>query len=276
MPQKFLTHFKSPLNILECFGLWKVKGKRSYCGFGAISIFIMINFISPLVYVLKSASFEEDAVNIFFIYLGPTFKVINFLWRIKSIENLYIALLELLEITKLDKDEAKVKFMKHAKFMTRVFIIFFGSLLFSASTDISVPFMEKRLPYKTWIPYNYNSNVYIFWMTSVLQVVLAMIGSSIAVCIEIIPIFFIAMADIFLIDLLEKMETMSENEEASDDEMVECVKRHLKIKEYVLKIENQFSLTFFAQVLSSASFICLTVFQLSKVNLLPAVEFFVS
>lgn len=274
MPQTFLTHFKSPLNILEYFGLWQAKGKRFYCGFVAISIFVVINFIFPLVYVLKSESFEEDAVNIFFIYLGPTIKVINFLWRKKSIENLYNALLDLLQITKLDKNEAKIKFMSHAKFMTRVFVFCFGSTLFSALTDISVPLMENRLPYTTWIPYNYNSNAYVFWITSVSQVVLAMVGSSFAICIEIIPIFFIAMADIFLIDLLEKMEMLSEKEGKRDNEIVECVKRHLKIKEYVLKIETQFSLTFFAQVLSSAGFICLTVFQLSKVDLLFSVKIF--
>jgi hypothetical protein len=268
MSDKYLSQFKHPLKILGIFGLWKPKREKVVLGFVATLAFIAINTISPIVFIFKSDSFDEEPTNIFFIYLGLSFKIVNFLLRIGAIEDLYEDLVRLLDSTKPRIDSKRENILKHERFMTRVLFIYIGSILISASLDITVPMFEDKLPYKVWIPYNYRANLFVFWLTSVMQIVFAMVGSTVAICIESIAIFFMALAGTLLAELAERMETLSETGTADEkhSELVKCVESHLKIKKFVSKIEKQFSNTFLTQSLTSASFICLSAYLMSRVS----------
>jgi 7tm Odorant receptor len=271
MDCEFLLHFESPIKVLMPLGLWQTKEKsKKYRVWGFVSqfIFLELYLILPLVYLLKVKQFEVEVMNFAFLLFGPTFKVLNLLLRMKSIEELLDELKNLINFTKFDMNTARNELRTQVKFMIRLFKFNLGLLILSVSMDSTVPFLQNRLPYKMWIPYSYE-NVIVFWTTSVLQITIGIVGCAIAVSLEFIPVNFMTMAATLLAELSERMKLIAEGGKTDDEkyqELVKCIEIHLQIKSFVKKIENCFSITFFAQGFISSIFICLTVFLMSTVS----------
>jgi 7tm Odorant receptor len=154
--------------------------------------------------------------------------------------------------------------------MVRLFKIFLASAVFAVSTNLAVPYFENRLPYTIWIPFNFNCNEIVFWITSILQVLIPMVGSAIVVNFNMIPVYFMGMAATLLSELSERMKMIAKGgktDKDKDRELVKCIVIHQRIRAFVQKIENCFSITFLAQGLLSSSFICMTSFLLSMVRI---------
>jgi 7tm Odorant receptor len=271
MDFNFFLHFDLPIKALKVLGFWQTKeNSRKYRLWGFISHFIFLELflILPLIHLLKVQQIEEEALNFLFIYLATNFKMLNLLSKMESVKDLLSELKELLVFTKFELDSARLELKRHVKFMARLLVIFWGSVIFSASTDLNGTLFEHRLPYKMWIPYDHN-NEFVFWITSVLEVFLTMVGSSIAVSLDLIPAFFMGMASNMLAELRERMKNLSVDTTTDKEkyrELVKCIEIHLRLKTFVKKIENCFSVTFFAQGFFSSCTICLTTFVLSTVN----------
>jgi 7tm Odorant receptor len=270
MNSEFLVHFKLPLKVLEPLGLWQTKEKsKKYRVWGFISqfIFLELYFILPIVYLLKVKQFELEVMNFAFLLIGPIFKVLNLLSQMELVEDLLSELTDLINFTKFDLNSARNELKNQMKFIIRLFIFTFGLMILSVAMDSSVPFFGNGLPYKMWTPYSYD-NVIVFWITSVLQITIAIVGSAITVSLEFIPVNFMGMAAILLTELSERMKLIAEGGKTDDEmyqELVKCIEIHLRIKSFVKKIENCFSITFFAQGFLSATFFCVTGFVLSTV-----------
>lgn len=265
-----LRHFELPLNNLKSFGLWQTKKsstKYNLWTFVCVVICLELNIVLSLVHLLTSDQFDEEVLILCLIYAGPNFKFINLKSKMKLVKSLFSDLKLLLKFAKFEEASKRLELKKHSKFMIRLFRVFLGSIMFSASTDLAMPYFENRLPYKMWIPYNYCGPT-LLWLTSILQVVLALITSSIAISIDMIPIFFMGMVTVLLAIFSRQLEMFAESEtnNKSYQELVNFVKIHLQIKSFVAKVEKCFSITFLAQGFLSSGFICLTAFQLSTVR----------
>ena len=280
MDQTLLQHFNLPNKTLAVFGLWhndEVSKFIRLLGFLSPLCFFLLNIILPMVNLFMSEMFHDEAMYYIAMYFGPAFKTVIFYFRIKSFKSLIEKLKNLLKFTQDEKNVERIKLRKHVRVMVRLFIVFIGSIIFSASTDISIPFLERRLPYKTWIPYEHEIiDEKSLWILSVLQILVAMIFATIAVSIEILPIFFISMAATMLSELSDQMKNLDRSQSADKKylQLVECVKVHKKIADFIKEIENNFSVLFFVQGFFSSAFICLIALVLSAVNILFVVRAF--
>lgn len=272
MVLNFLLHFELPIKFLKIFGIWQTKeSSRKYRLWGFIThlIFMELYFILPLVYLLKINIYDEEVINFMFLFLGVIFKNVNFVSRMKSIDNLFLELKDLLELTALKSDITRLEMQKHVKFMIYMFRIILGSIMFTALADLSRPVLENHLPNTMWIPYDYNHNQFVFWTTTTLQFMISIVACPIIASLELIPVLFMGMAAKLLAELSERMNKTSGSGKSDDEkylELVKCIGIHLKIKDYAKNVENCFSITFFVQGFMSSTFICVNMFFLSTVT----------
>lgn len=272
MDQIFLGHFNLVVKSLEIFGLWrfnKRSNKFNFKGCASVIAFVTLNFILPLINLVRNESFDEEAVNLFLIFLGPSFKVMIFLLKIKSIENLLQDLTDLLEFTKFEENSGRKQLRKHVKLMRRLFVTFCGLVVFSILLALALPLFENRLPYKSWIPYNRKfTDKRQLWIFSTVQILLTLAGFPIAVCLELLPTYFVGIASVLLVELSMRLKAFSECENANGNhsELVKCVKIHVKIKEFVSEIQKQFSIILFVQGFVNAALMCFTAFVMSTVG----------
>ena len=273
MSSELLYHFEFPLRILKSFGFWNSKTNprlNRACAFKLKFFCMELQCIFVLIHILKSEKLNDEAFNLFFIYVGPICKVVHHFFRLVSIEKLYIELQELVEFTKLaEKSCDKISMKKDAKFLSRLFVFYIGSLTVSIVSDLAVPFFDGSLPYPMWIPYDYNYNELVFWTTSIYQTSSAVIGSVLFVSVELFAVFFMAAAGSILKELSERMKTLIKNNNEVENiyfELIKCVEIHLKIKKFVKNIENCYSVVFIVHGLLSSACICMSAFTLSTVS----------
>lgn len=271
MSFNYTFHFALPIKALKVLGFWPTnESSRKYrlWGFVSFLIFLTIFFVLSLILLVKFKRYEETAMNFVIVYLATMFKVLNLIYYLNSVKNLLRELTDLIEFTKSELDTARFELQKHVKFMV-LLVFLFGLLVFSVILDLIVPFYEYRLPYPMWIPYNYD-NEFIFWITSFVQIAISAASFIIVISVELIPVFFMGMAATILGELRERMQLISEGGKTDDvkyKELVKCIEIHLRTRNFVKKIENCFSITFFVQGFFSATSICFTVYTLSKVRI---------
>lgn len=216
MDQSALLHFNLVAKSLEIFGLWRLNKKMNkfnFKGYASVTTFVTLNCILPLTNLLRNEHLDEEAVNVFLIFLGPSFKVMIFLLKIESIENLLQNLMELLEFTKFEKNPGRNRLRKHVKLMRRLFITFCGLVVFSILLALALPLFENRLPYKSWIPYNRKFiDKRRLWILSTIQILLTLAGFPIAVCLELLPTYFVGIGSVLLVELSERLKAFSECE----------------------------------------------------------------
>lgn len=270
-----LTHINYLTANLKKFALWRDKNdSRSFKLRGILSVTFCLSFniILPIFNFHNSKKFHEDAMSSLFILSSPTLKVIIFYVRMNEMAKLLNNMEELLHFTESKSNVKREELRKHVRFMSRMLKIFLGTILFAIIKDLSIPFFDKRLPYKTWIPYNHPiSDVTLLWFLSTLQILIFFVATLIMISIEMFPIFCMGTASKLLEELSNRLKLLSESQTQDEEnykELVQCVEVHLRIIAFVKDIEKNFSTMFFIQGFMSAAYICLTMYMLSTASIL--------
>jgi 7tm Odorant receptor len=270
MASNYISHFASPMKALKVFGFWPTKEssrKHRLWSFVSFLVFLILPFNLTLILLMKFKHFEESAINFVILYSSTIFKVLNLVYNLESVEDLMLDLKNLIEFTKSETDAIRLVLQRHVKFMVGLLVVS-GIFILSVLLDLAVPFFNHRLPYPMWIPYNYD-NEFIFWITAVVQVSVSIVACTVAICLKLVPVFFMGMAATILAELRDRMKLLSEDGKTDDEkykELVKCIKIHQRIRNLVQRIENCFSITFFMEGFFSSTSICLTVYILSRVR----------
>lgn len=114
-----------------------------------------------------------------------------------------------------------------------------------------------------------------FYCAAVFNFFDSMICSYIDVSLTYLPVLFMSYAVAFLEELSKRLSKIGKKanlkdvdsieEAACAEELVECVKLHLKIKEFTRNIEKHFSTMILVQGLMSSIVFCTLIYILSKV-----------
>lgn len=131
------------------------------------------------------------------------------------------------------------------------------------------------MPYKAWFPFDTKHSEFGFYAASIFELVDSPIVASLDFALDILPVIFMSFATGLLDELsgrLDKIGTKSirehTNENLYEEEIVGYVKIHLKIKEYIIGIQDIFSTIILVQGILSSLILCDCAFTMSTVSLL--------
>ena len=256
--------FKLCFHTLKALGFWQDGNQTwSYFVFGYLLHF----FIYGCYIIGQTLNFSHienlqdwvDIIRMYFIYWTLTAKCFNFYIKIKKIKKCYKTLECILEETKDFGSRQHTR--KRANQIFKIHKIFWAcSGLFCLSALVAVV-VSHEMPYKLWFPFDTKTSEIGFWVASLYLVTNTFIASAMCVLFDIYPLVFICFAIGLVDELAERL-----NEVKTNDELVKCIKIHIKIKEFVAEILENFAVILFIMALMSSTELCVSAFLLSTVS----------
>jgi hypothetical protein len=270
MSQVSLPQIELLLKVLGFFGLWQPETTAMKVrGFLAQLVFLLISVVFPLInYFYFNGNLENVGVHMA-LYFATNLKIRILMWQMDDFINHIDDLKDLMEFTKSDKNPDRIEMKKYLKFMERLIKFFFGVILIINSLELINAIRYRQVPYTSWIPPHHPLVIAYIYPVVIGQVILTTFDLSISLCFEVLPITFIGMASVLLVELSERMESFSD--EKTDDkkdylELKTCVQHHLRISDYVKKTEELFSIMLFIQGFFHSLYLCFFIYFLSKVR----------
>jgi hypothetical protein len=269
MNQVPLPQFDLQLKVLRLFGLWQPENSAKALkirGFVSHSVFLLITLILP---ILNYFFFDANVVYVGIViafYLGPNLKIPILLFRMKNFVQLFD---EMVNLVKKTKSNDRINLRKHAKLMEKVMKFFYVVILGINAMELMNALREQSVPYKSWLPHKHQFVIDHTYPLSMVQVVLVTLAQFVSISLEVLPVSFIGMSSVLMVELSERMERLSDDktdEENGYEEMKTCVQLHLEITDFVKKIQDQFSTMLFIQGFLSSAYLCVYVLYLSKVR----------
>lgn len=259
-----------PLNlcfwVLKVCGMWQ-DGKQTWKYFflGYLFRFLVIELflIGQVLYMADEKIFSEliKTLSFFVLYFTMWTKSVNFLARIqkilKSVENLK----ELLDFSRRDPPRTRDNIRKRTQLIFNLFRIFLCIVVIATFRNLMMAIITRKMPINVWYPFSTENFDIGFWIGSLYMVAVIYIGSSISVTFEVFPVIFISFAIGLVEELADRLSGVEDN-----DELIKCIKIHLKIKEFIKEVQDSFELVLLIQGFTSSTSICLCVFSLSIVS----------
>ena len=182
--------------------------------------------------------------------------------------------------------------MKQTKSVQRVYYLFWFSCILTCIVSGFIPFFHTtvdntRLINRIWIPFEFTTDSYWYWILSLYQILNSLFYSGVLVALDILPVVFMSFTA-SLVDELAFRITKIGNEdnavcntgkrstkliqlekqkrqEANKKELRKCIEIHLKIKSFVEKTGNIFSTMIIIQGIMSSIILCTCAFTLTLV-----------
>lgn len=267
MDADLLKPFKFCFLLLKALGLWQ-DGNQTwiYFVFGYFFHFVMIELyiVGLLLYIPNLENLDDwvDLLRMLFVYLGLAMKCFNFFLKIGNIKNCYKNLECLLENIKFQWFNTRQHIKKRANQCFRIYIIFWACDIFCCIGVLAVVVFSHKMPNKLWFPFDTKTSEVGFWIGSLYLVVNAIIGGTTGVSFVMFPLIFICFAVGLIEELAERLREVKKNEE-----LIECIKVHIKIKEFVKEIHENFAMVILTEAVMSSTEICVSAFILSNVSL---------
>lgn len=272
-----LEPVKVPLKYLKFLGLWDVQGvKLSHrilqivLHLFFIELFILLQLVN--IFTAINPGDIVDLLSVLLTIVGFSIKSLNLIVNGGKVMTLIENIKELSILSHTDKPlehlSRRVKLIhKTYKFTTVAVVVAMILMVFDIIvTFITNPNPPYKIPNNFWTPFDYEQNVFWFSVVAIYQAIDVLGTSTGAVALDYLPIFFLHVSSGFIDELCERLGQISEKNKNQMVELEKCIEIHLKLRNFVKKIEDIFSPVIFAQGAISMFTLCTVVFRLSKVS----------
>jgi odorant receptor len=271
------TPFVCPFLILRILGLW-IDGSASdlYCFYGLVlHVFTTVGFTLILavyfVQMVQQGNVLEmaDALNVLLTSFGVSVKAIWFVVEVKKIQKMKKKLEELLKL-KIGGKFIEVRVNQVLK-MTKFF--YFSGFISTLAAFIQFCFKHsnKELPYKGWFYWDYRTNDSLLWSLAVYQYVGSVYGFLSNFSLDAIPMIFISLTTAAIDELCEEISLMEQKRHRSSWKLENCIRTHVKLKDFVSEISNELSIPFLTQIFLSSVILCTSTVLLTTVSMFAIV-----
>lgn len=282
--------FKIPSMILKIFGLfqddtspqwYKIYGRLFHlCTLEHASFCVAVYAVQAIL----SANYMEfiETLSILLTCILTIIKSLIFMKSVKNVKKLMLNLKELMKFSAFDqKSRPHVKSYEVA--ITRISNLNFAFHFVICTLSAVMPLMSDRtkLPFKSWIYFDYESSGYLFMMAIFISYGMSIFTVLINGSLDVFPVIFMCYLMAILKELSERFRKVKcdsgkftkipkinkWNEEiiTKEIDLKTCVELHVKIKDFCVEISNNYALHFMVQSLFSTLILCSSTFHLTKV-----------
>jgi len=273
MEKDFQLPFALPMRIAKFSGIWSSSvGNRVY---GLVLFFGLLVHTAVCMTVhlhrtLQSRNVEKlsDVLNIALTLYAVILKTISFVVKLEDIEELMKYLSKALAFSADDRNAVRLQLKTEAMRITKVSRTFYAFAMVAITISLLVPIMKfqsRTLAYNIWYPWDYKSNFIGFCLSAIYQYLVAVYACSVNHCLDIFPVIFMSFAKSLLKELSQRMTNTTKDDEK---ELVKCIEVHVRIKQLITRIEQNFSKMIMIQGLINSVILCTSAVLLTLVIML--------
>lgn len=287
--------FRLPFKVMKISGFWQNESSSwlyRFYGFFMHGIFISFFMLFQVFYFFHVESTQEllDCIGTWLTVFGEFFKSLYWMSQMKKILELVNDLENLVKLSEYAENKSRNQlkgYLKQGSFAHRMIMVSGVSTCLLAGLVPLFNRQDHKLAYVMHFPYlDYKHNDSLFILLALYQM------SPVFIClciltVDCLPILFLC----FAIGMIEELSTRLENigvkqnvraitknpqlvqkrqneNETAHNELLQCVKIHLKIRDFVSKIQKNFSAVICVQGVISSIVFCSIAFMLSLVSLI--------
>lgn len=209
----------------------------------------------------------SEVLNTLFLLYGLILKTVWFIWNFDKVMELLHELVALIKLTSFGRYSKRTQLEAHISRVTNVSKFYFLSAFFAiglAGTTIAFRYQDRRMPYETWLLWDYKSSDGIYWFTVIYQMIITFINGSLTFSFDIIPVMFIGFTSALLDDLLTEIASIKD--EDGLEKLQRCIECHIRIKNFTSDISTHLSFPFLIQTCSNTVILCTSAFLLTMAS----------
>lgn len=252
--------------MLKVFGWWQ-DGNQSwgYFVYGYLMNFFLIEYliIAQVIYIWSIQKIEQliAVLGLFLTLVSLFAKSANFLVRIKKIIQSVADFEDLLKVSENALVADRIRIKKKSRYIYNFFLAYFTTSLLSVTYENFTTFRTHEGTLKFGFDYVDGEANLGFWITTAVMSLNYYISTSVGIVFDLLPVFLMG----FAIGLIEELtEVLSEIR--NNEELVKCVKVHIKIKKFAKDIQDHYSAIIMMQGLISSVIFCTCSYLLSSVS----------
>jgi hypothetical protein len=286
--------FAIPTKMLKLLGMWQEESSpRWYRIYGALmhlyilehSCFCQTVYAIMMIQHRDYKEFIETLSILLSCYL-TIFKSLIFVKSVKSIQKLTMKLRDLLKFSDFNsKPRPRVEF--YSTVITRISNFMYAFHFFICTLSILLPLIgkNKRLPFKTWVYFDYEKSDFSFMAIMVMESFISLLTTVINNSLDVYPVIFMCYAIAMLKELsihfrevkcddnkmkipMKIRRTNVNKPQTKIIDLKTCVDLHVKLKDFCADISSTYALHFMVQGFFSTLLLCSSTFHLTKVGFL--------
>jgi len=260
---------KWPIKYLKFVGIWVEKDAKLWRKVLAGCIrfhMIQLFFLHQVIHLVRMNDFEEitEVIKLLCTLIGYAFKSSNLIRKRDEIARLDKFAREIMEQDSWLVKSGGSKLKQQLQTVKRMYQ-FNGMLGFFAIISIlAIPFQTHHLYNKFYFPFDHERNEIVFWSTVAYQSIGYAFTVPATIIVDMIPVVYMAMATGFIEELNDCLCDLTNVD--ADERLIEFIKIHLKIKDFVLRTQHIFSPMIMLQGLMTTCILCSTYFMVTKVR----------
>ena len=270
-----LRPFLLPIKILRYFGIWQEKNSSKLFKFYGVILFLYLlvhgSFLQSVFVVekLRSNEMKEsfETLSILLTCFVTMSKTLIFFGSAHKVRKLMKNLNKLLKFSEFSKERPHIVSYENSiiRFFSLNFTFHFTVCNMSLLIAV-VFFKEKRLPFKSYVYFDYENDLWAYFYTVCLEYSVALYVIFVNGSFDAFPIVFMCYVIAILKELNEKIQHLRENMNTHQIDLRKCVNLHVELKKFCEEISDTYSLQFIVQFFFSALLLCSSTFLLTKVN----------
>ena len=266
MDAELYKPFNLCFRIFKALGMWQDRQQPwRYVILGVLLHIVVIELyiIGQILYLWNEENFVNCAKAIapFLVFLVLFLKSINFITKIKKIIQSVENLKELLNFTQLSPLARREIIKRRVRSVHKIHKFFWSFATFGCICGVFATIASHKMLSPMWYPFDTENSEIGFWAASLYMVTTPFIGTTLTVAWEVFPVAFLSFAVGLIEELTERLKDVKDS-----DDLIKCIEIHLKIKDFVKEIQDNFAFVEFFQALLSSTSICVGAFSLTTVS----------
>ena len=270
MNVELLKPFNLCFKVLKYLGFWQ-DGSQSWSYFfiGYFNHFCVFELfiIAQILYLAniksENVSLEDcvDLLRVFIVYISLGARSFSFIAKIgeitKAVENVK-------EIAAFDRDSSfvlKGHASRRLKTINKIIKIYWFCGFMATMSSICAGIISHELPVQIWLPFSTKGSEVWFYVTTCLLIVNISFMTTVAAVLDMLPLVFLCFIIGWIEELCDRLREVKTN-----DELIECVKIHIKIKKFVKIVHETFAFVILFDGFLSSTMLCICAFLLSTVS----------
>lgn len=269
---------------LRVLGIWfPEKFSTPYCIYSAL-LYITCSFIYVVCmclnfFFLTNLSETTHSIYMTFTCVALLFKTTNFVWKNQHMKNNW----KIIRDFQLQNDDEVDFVMNRLRIYWNIWLsvyLMINATIVAAFTTALMA-TPRQLPFRAYYPIDWRHDDQNYWIAYTYQVVGMVVQANLNIVVEVFPGFLIYMVSVKM-DILSKrlrgigknlkdssgksIDSNREEQRKSITDLVDCIKLHQHIVNFIDQIESNYSLAYFVQFSLSGTVICSVTYAMTTVE----------
>lgn len=228
---------------------------------------------------LTTISDTTHSIYMTFTCVALLFKTTNFLWYNRDMKNNCKIINDFQLLNDDEVNFVRQRMRTYWNIWLSVYTMINATIVAAfVSAVISIP---KQLPFRAYYPMDWQHNERNYWIVYTYQVVGMVVQANLNIVVEVFPGFLIYMVSVKMDILSKRLRRIGKNlkkssvqhidssraeQRKSIIDLMDCIKLHQHIANFIGQIEDNFSIAYFVQFCLSGIVICSVTYAMTTVE----------